>query len=205
MLDNRTLTLPQIGDFFGSETMIGLHALNVWEQLFGETQNIDVKTLRGIANDLYGFRYGLDKEFVGVTDLQGIQTNFIAIMRGIRERWPRLGYVAGIVSSDGPDHIERNMDILRRYEAAIRSRSDYPVFSSADLFSRKVYGQVRLSGLTNQAFMDLWKGIFEAGFITDVSFTPRWENSEGARDEYKNASFLGMNIEIVYEDILPIY
>ncbi len=37
----------------------------------------------------------------------------------------------------------------------------------------------------------------ECGYITDIFMTPRWEHSEGARDEHKNAIKAGMTIHYV--------
>ncbi len=191
------LTLPEIGEFWGSNAMQGMHALRAFETIFGEETQVDGNTLRRMAKDLYGLRYGLDNELEGIVDLQGVGTIFINILTDTRRRWPRLGVISGVVSSEGREHIPRNMQTLREHEGIIRSEVDYPVFSCADVFSPKVYAQIALDGLTNQSFIEFWQRVFEEGKITDVFMTPRWEISEGARDEFETATRLGLQIHML--------
>ncbi len=46
----------------------------------------------------------------------------------------RIGYVAGIIGSEGPEHVENNLKKLMDYTMTIRKKHDFPIFSATDVF-----------------------------------------------------------------------
>jgi hypothetical protein len=114
----------------------------------------------------------------------------------------RIGYVAGIVNSDGPEFRDRNIDRLNLFTEKIGHKFQMPAFSAADVYSEDVFNRVTKGGFNPSDFVTFWRGIFELGYITDVFMTPRWEVSEGAQDEHETAQRLGIRIHYVNEDLL---
>ena len=107
----------------------------------------------------------------------------------------RIGYVSGIISSDGPDKIQENIERLQRITEILRGNHKFPIFSATDIFTNEVYERcTKDSVLLNTDFIQFWRNLLGAGFVTDVFMTPRWEFSEGATDEHLVADELGLNI-----------
>ncbi len=131
--------------------------------------------------------------------LEAVKTGVIDVLRAAREeeQAEQLGYVAGIVTSDGPAKINDNVKRLEAYTEQIRQEQGYPVFSSTDVFSQAIFDQIHAHGLPNQAWLDFWQDVFGSGHVTDVFMTPRWEQSTGAQDEYETAKRLGLTVHYV--------
>lgn len=131
--------------------------------------------------------------------LDRVKVGVIEVLRSTRgeERAEQLGYVAGIVTSDGPAKINENVRRLEAYTEQIRSEEGYPVFSSTDVFSEPLFVRINARELPNQAWLDFWRDVFGSGHVTDIFMTPRWEQSTGARDEYETAKRLNLTIHLV--------
>ena len=110
----------------------------------------------------------------------------------------RIGYVSGIISSDGPDKIQENIERLKRFTDTVRSAYQFPVFSATDIFTDEIYQRCSKDRpLLNADFIQFWRNLLEAGLVTDVFMTPRWEESEGATDEHSIAEQEGLNIHYI--------
>lgn len=113
----------------------------------------------------------------------------------------RIGYVAGIIGSDGPEKVEENRKKLADNTERIRATNDFPIFSATDVFSEELFirlEELRLSLLERrQAFIKFWREVLELGRVTDIFMTPRWEESEGARDEHETAQRLSIKVHYV--------
>lgn len=113
----------------------------------------------------------------------------------------QMGYVSGIITSDGPEFVERNIERLAYFTEELRGYKNFPIFSATDVFSQKLFE--RLDEMTletnsrEEKFIRFWRDILESGFITDIFMTPRWEESKGAKDEYKTAKRLGLKIHLL--------
>lgn len=135
------------------------------------------------------------------TDLVEAHAGAIEVVRTLKELSPdgRVGYAAGIVASDGPEHIERNVLLLAEYANRLRKAHPFPIFSAVDVFGvtglwdRFVPMFVR-GEITDDDFKKFWRGILGSGYVTDVFMTPRWEFSNGARDEHETATACGIRI-----------
>lgn len=107
----------------------------------------------------------------------------------------RIGYVSGIISSDGPDKIAENRIRLNRITDLLRSTEQFPIFSAVDIFSDHIYEVCSRDGRkSNSDFINFWRSVLKTKLITDIFMTPRWEESEGATDEHNIAEQLGLNI-----------
>ena len=116
----------------------------------------------------------------------------------------KIGYVAGIITSDGPKHFEINRKRLADYARALRKIHKFPVFSSVDVFSKEVY--TRLAEMVfsfekrEVKFRLFWREILKSGHVTDIFMTPRWDKSKGATDEHKTAKKIGLTIHYISEE-----
>jgi len=104
----------------------------------------------------------------------------------------RLGYCAGLVSSEGSEHVTKNFERLVRFARHLEQLHGFAVFSSGDIFRPEVLEIVKHS--PEHDFYQFWRNVLSSGLVTDVFMTPRWERSRGAMDEHETAKKLGIAI-----------
>lgn len=133
-------------------------------------------------------------------NLNQIKQSLIKLFQDIKEtdQHTQLGYVAGILYSDGPEHFERNRQLLATRTEIIRKTQSFPIFSAHDIFSDGIYSQIEERNFSHQdrrdIFITFWRDIVGSGFVTDIFMTPRWEFSEGAIDEHETAQKFSLTI-----------
>lgn len=54
----------------------------------------------------------------------------------------RLGYVAGIITSDGREHVDRNIIRLAEHTERLRQTYEFPIFSATDVFPQEVFDRI---------------------------------------------------------------
>ncbi len=107
----------------------------------------------------------------------------------------RIGYVAGIITSDGPDNIDRNIRELLENTNRLRLEQEFPIFSAPDIFTKSVYRKINESGkVTEGNFIDFWDKVLRSGYVTDIFMTPRWDASRGAVIEHFTAEDMKLHI-----------
>ncbi len=106
----------------------------------------------------------------------------------------RIGYVAGIVASDGVNKIPENLGILAEHTQKIREQNSYPILCASDIFSPESVALFMATGVSRRDFEYFWKRFLESGYITDIFMTPRWQNSRGATQEHADAQHLKIAI-----------
>lgn len=137
------------------------------------------------------------------TKLSHVKEGVLQVLNGVRERGQKqqIGYVSGIISSEGPKNIPRNMRRLEAYTDLIRKQYSFPIFSATDVFGNGMHGKLEEfyfeAELQQKHFMDFWEAVLTAGHVTDMFMTPRWEVSSGAKDEFRIARETGMRLYIV--------
>jgi len=109
----------------------------------------------------------------------------------------KLGYAPGMISSEGPEHIERNRKRLQEITRELEAKKGFPIFCASDVLNAEVI-QILHKSLLVEDFLKFWRDILGSGYITDIFMTPGWEKSVGARDEHKIAQSL--NLKIFYLD-----
>lgn len=113
----------------------------------------------------------------------------------------RIGYVAGIINSDGPEYVKVNRKKLADHAEKLRKVNKFPTFSAVDVFSEDIYArleEMKLSLDKREAKMrSFWRQILISGHVTDIFMTPRWKKSKGATDEHKIAKRIGLTIHYV--------
>lgn len=117
----------------------------------------------------------------------------------------RIGYVSGVITSDGDENMHSNIAILERYTRALHKKEGIPMFFSFDVFGNGVYSKIEEAQfereLREEHFRKFWKMIIGSGHITDMYMTPGWDRSRGANEEYDVAKKLGIKIHFVDESI----
>jgi phosphoglycolate phosphatase-like HAD superfamily hydrolase len=113
----------------------------------------------------------------------------------------RVGYVSGIISSDGDEKILKNITRLENYTNDIRKIHKFPIFNPPDIFSDDLYARLQELKVPKkereEKFIVFWREILTSGHITDIFMTPRWRESRGAQDEHKTALRVGIRIHYV--------
>jgi hypothetical protein len=135
--------------------------------------------------------------------LDEIQPAAIAHLRELKEQDPhhKLAYVSGIISSDGPEYLDSNMEKLRKHTEQLRSAHVMPVFSATDIFTDAVNRRINSTEIPVQDWLGFWEDILTKAGVTDIYMTPRWEHSTGAQDELRVARELGLTIHYLSEPL----
>lgn len=137
------------------------------------------------------------------TNLDHVREGVLETFIEVKSKVPtsQIGYVSGIITSDGPEFIERNLKVLASNTEEIRKKHPFPVFSPTDIFDNALFArlmEMKLPVSEREAkFIAFWREVLKCGHVTDIFMTPRWELSKGARDEYETAKQLGLTIHYV--------
>ena len=109
---------------------------------------------------------------------------------------PRIGYVSGVITSEGKEHVSENIQKLDNFTKQIRTQQEIPVFSATDVFDDTLFERLEAAGFVNTDWEVFWKEVLgtEDKFVTDMFMTPGWEHSHGASDEHRIAQQTGMKI-----------
>lgn len=117
----------------------------------------------------------------------------------------KIGYVAGIISSDGPKYFEINRKRLANYVKKLRRIHKFPMFSAVDVFSDNIYAQLEEMALSfaerEEKMRSFWGKILRSGHVTDIFMTPRWDKSKGATDEHRIAKRIGIAIHYIEDKV----
>ncbi|HUD09819.1 MAG TPA: hypothetical protein VMR77_03385 [Patescibacteria group bacterium] len=141
--------------------------------------------------------------FKNATNLVHVKKELIFILESLAKlpKTTRIGYVSGIVSSDGDHKLAENIQILLVHTEKLRNLLDFPVFSTADVITKELYDRFDETKLEREkrekCFRSFWCEVIEQGGVTDIFMTPRWELSNGATAEHQTTRELGLKIHYV--------
>jgi hypothetical protein len=136
-----------------------------------------------------------------LTEVKGI---VLALLKEVRaEGNDRIGYVSGLITSEGPEKIDGNVRRLAGLTEKVRAQHNFPIFSSTDIISDTLFKRLGLEEFEKTDWERFWRDILGAPerFVTDIFMTPRWERSRGATDEHKVAVEVRMEIHYLTEEI----
>jgi|SRR3989344_2834784 len=139
-------------------------------------------------------RTKIQSEIGSIKKLEDVRQVLLSVLAEFQDGQKRIGYVAGIVASDGRDKIGENIRALDDFAENIRRANDFPVFSVADVFNDIVYEAVNLELLSGSDFELFWRDVLGSGYVTDIFMGPRWAESDGARDEHEFSKSAGIRI-----------
>ena len=128
--------------------------------------------------------------------LNEVRDRLAQMFAGVRqgETMTKIGYVSGIISSDGPDHIQDNLKRLEEHAERIRMREQIAIFSPVDVFDDQLYARLNAAQIPQINWQNFWREVLELGYVTDIFMTPRWKISSGSTDEHETAARLGIKI-----------
>lgn len=145
-----------------------------------------------------------DNALTNVKNVEDVRVAVLSLLKSSRESSDKLGFVSGIIFSDGLEFKARNLRRLSAYTDKLCLQNDFPIFSGIDIFYSGLYEKLPEGTLPYDErrviFFKFWKDIVSSGYITDIFMTPRWKVSEGSRDEHTNAQKLGLNIHYIESD-----
>ena len=141
----------------------------------------------------------IKESYKNVKDLITAAKFAISVLKEYRKKGTnRIGYVAGIVTSDGTENIDENVRKLKSYTKNIRKQYNFHIFSSTDIFDKKFIEKLDEMSLPlkifEKRFLNFWEKILVSGYITDIFMTPGWERSRGAKFEHNIANNKGLDI-----------
>lgn len=137
--------------------------------------------------------------------LHHVRRNLIRLFEDtkLKNKTNRIGYVAGIINSDGPEYYRANRKRLTDYVKKLGEIHKFPMFCAVNVLSSEVYEKLAEWKLPfserEVKARSFWRKILKSGHVTDVFMTPRFEKSEGALDEHKTAKKIGLTIHYVEE------
>ena len=99
----------------------------------------------------------------------------------------KIIFVTGVITSDGPEHVEENRKKLFTATECIRSKTDGFVFCWEHIFTDGVKARINYNEIPYEDFLVCSKDIIESCVLTDVYMTYGWERSTGARLEHDTA------------------
>lgn len=143
----------------------------------------------------------ISKVLVTATTLKEVKDILLPLLQQTHKKEQRIGYVAGILFSDGPLHVKRNIQALSDYTEFLRKQHSFSIFSPTDVFYNGLFPRLKESSFPESArrivFVSFWRDVLNSGFITDIFMTPRWQESSGATDEHNIAKEKGITIHYV--------
>jgi hypothetical protein len=115
----------------------------------------------------------------------------------------RIGYVSGLITSEGSENMAKNVQRLVKFTDFVRSQNNFPIFSPTDVVSDELFERLGLEEFQKTDWEKFWRDILgtEEKYVTDMFMTPRWEASRGASDEHAVAKEVGMQIHYLIEEI----
>lgn len=149
----------------------------------------------------------IQKSITKAMSLDEIATDVLSLFDEIKleEKTKKLGYVSGIITSEGKDKMSQNIKRLDKFTEHVRSSYDFPIFSATDIFTDEVYSRLAEMKMEHaelhKKFVRFWRTILSGGHVTDIFMTPRWHTSRGATDEHITAQELGLKIYYIEEEL----
>jgi hypothetical protein len=99
----------------------------------------------------------------------------------------KIGFVSGSITSDGPEHIQKNIEKLKNHTENLRGQFSFPIICCPDIFIDEMNMFHEKNNTPYNDFVIFWRNVLSSGYITDLFMTPGWEKSTGARDEHETA------------------
>lgn len=112
------------------------------------------------------------------TTLLHIKGKLVKLFKNTKKKngFTKIGYVAGIINSDGPQYFEINRKKLIAHVEKLRKAHKFPIFSAVDVFSDNIYAQLEEMGLSFEKreikMRSFWRQVLRSGHVTDIFMTP---------------------------------
>jgi len=144
------------------------------------------------------------ESMVQAPDLESARFALTKIFRDLKETQPdaTIGFVSGIITSDGFEHIDRNLQMLSVYAHQIKEGGLFGpyVISPADVFNKPLFAKFDNAGAKEEHYLKFWREILRSRLVDFVFMTPGWERSRGASAEFLIAKQVRLNILYINKD-----
>lgn len=130
-------------------------------------------------------------------NLKLIYAKTISTIKECRRYSNQVGYVSGIITSEGKNKVQNNLRILDYHTNSLKNSIKYPVFSAHDVFTDDIIRTLSNNGIKAIDYELFWDDVIASGLITDIFMTPRWQLSRGAKKEHKASVKQGIKIHLI--------
>jgi hypothetical protein len=141
---------------------------------------------------------------VGVKNYDGICHVIRNVLTEMKERGnQKVGFVSGPVdnSDDSNPEVKRafmkaNMERMRKYTKKLQEKNTFPTFASTDIFD-SAWNDLEETNFSPEERKAKTKELFRtilASGVTDIYMIEGWRESDGAKDEFKAAKELALEI-----------
>ena len=128
---------------------------------------------------------------------EDVKKGSITTLDGLRKQGAeRIGFVSGIITSEGAEHLDINVSRLDHYANLLRETLPFPIFCGIDLFPHEL--RSKLEQQPECAWNAFWMNMIKSGRISDLFMAPKWEKSTGASIAYKAGREMGLNIHYIF-------
>ncbi|MDO8752125.1 MAG: DUF4406 domain-containing protein [Candidatus Wolfebacteria bacterium] len=132
----------------------------------------------------------------------------VSVFRKFRKEYayPRLGYVAGPLPSQGSLDAGEPASPAKRGEhhrvhvelaGVLGQQFAFPLCTMQDMFPPQALLRLKDKGFTSKHYADFARNVLQSGYVTDVFMAPGWEESKTARAEHEAAKQFGLNVHYV--------
>jgi hypothetical protein len=145
-------------------------------------------------------RIMLEEDLAGCRDLDEVQAQAQRTLGELKDEGYSIRYVAGPISADGDEHIQRNLNAL----VAARTRVMHQVgeralvFTAPFIFTPEVYGALNIFTQPRDereaAMQRFWDTLIGSGVVDGIYFADGWQRSPGARRERQTAEAVGVPV-----------
>lgn len=163
--------------------------LRLWSEHADDREVLYNRSMRNHLRDAAGLIRNFDEA----------HAHIVHVLRTFRNEYyyPRIGYVSGVVTSDGPHRVLDNREELIRLAGVLQEMHHFPIFTLQDAFTSDTLRRLKEAGHTSRHYTDLATQVLQSGHITDVFFAPRWEDSFTARVEHDVAGRFRLRITYI--------
>lgn len=138
--------------------------------------------------------------YAGCNSLDDVLAKTLNEFQRLTESGLEVHYVAGAISSDGDEHIDRNIAELLRLQVEVAQQLGEKaiVLTSPAIFTPLMYKKLRIFEMPRVErelnLQGFWDKIISSGYISGIHFAPNWRRSVGAKLEHEAATQNGTGI-----------
>lgn len=149
---------------------------------------------------IYSMAWVAEELYADCVSLDDVLSKTLDELQNQSESGLEIHYVAGTISSDGDEHIERNLAELLRFqhEVALNLGEKALVLTSPAIFTSSIYSQLKIFDMPRSKrelhMQSFWDKIIASGYVSGIHFAPNWVRSIGAKLEHEAAIQRGVNI-----------
>jgi hypothetical protein len=131
-------------------------------------------------------------------DLEEVKQGLLWAL-SVHAKSEEIGYVAGMITSEGAQYEEKNRALLLHYAEQVSAQHNFGIFCAVHVFTPELRQQIRDELVPYEEWITFWRDILESGHVRHVFMAPRWQLSKGATDEHTRAIERKLRITYIEE------